>query len=71
MHGMHSDAMNSNYIVFKSFYVLANHICSISLQIILNHNIKKFLKLHSTEPVKFFFFQLDFFLQIMLCTFAT
>jgi hypothetical protein len=61
MHGMQSDAMNSSYSVFKSFYVLENHICSKSLQIILNHNIKKFLKLHSTETVKFFFFQLDFF----------
>ena len=42
MHGMHSDAMNSNYIVFQSFNVLENHICSVNLQIFLNHNIKSF-----------------------------
>lgn len=43
MHGMHSDAMNSNYIVFQSFYVLENRICSVNLQTILNHNTKSFL----------------------------
>jgi len=67
MHAMHSDAMNSNYIVFQSFYVLENHICSVNLQIILNHNIKKFLTLYSTETVKFFFFQLIFFINHALC----
>jgi hypothetical protein len=34
MHGMQSDAMNINYIIFQSFYVLENHICSVNLQII-------------------------------------
>jgi hypothetical protein len=60
---MHSDAMNSNDIVFQSFYVLENHICSVNLQIILNHNIEKFLPLHSRETVKFFFFQIFFFIN--------
>jgi hypothetical protein len=63
MHAMHSDAMKSNYIVFQSFYGLENHICTVNLQIILNHNIKKFLTLHSTEKMKFFFFHLFFFFK--------
>jgi len=67
MHAMHSDAMKSNYIVFQSFYGLENHICTVNLQIILNHNIKKFLTLHSTEKMKFFFFHLFFFLNHALC----